>query len=141
MDWQECLDNKLVKNLRTDKELIESLIIISRNKAISASRLKLDEISATSIIVLYYDSLRELLEALALSRGFKIYNHECYTSFLKDILGEKEISLLYDNIRKIRNSINYYGRKLSLEEAETIIFDIKKLIEICKKLLNKNILK
>ena len=43
----------------------------------------------------------------------------------------------FDNLRKIRNSINYYGRKVSNEEAYEIIREMKSLIKEVKGLLKR----
>ena len=135
MDWKECNEKKLVKKIGPDQPLIDSLKETSNNKAKSAAMLNLTETTSSSILSLYYDSLRELLEAIAIKNGFKIYNHECYSCFLKEVLKKVKISEEYDSIRKLRNSLNYYGKKLSLDEAKTTINDIKKLINLCKEML------
>jgi len=137
MDWEECNKKKLIRKIHVDEGLIYSLTECSKDKSFSASLLNLNERTSSSIIILYYDSLRELLEALAIKNQYKIYNHECYVYFLKEILKEEKFSEIYDRIRKVRNSLIYYGRKLSLEETETIIKDIKLLIEKFKKLLKE----
>jgi len=127
MDWNECLRNRIVKDIKRDNELIISLLRTSENKIISCDKLELDNQTAESKISLAYDSLREILEALAIFRGFKIYNHECYTSFLNEVLNESQKAEEFDELRKIRNSINYYGKSISISEAEKIIERIKNL--------------
>lgn len=127
MDWFECNKKRIVKEVNIDENLIESLKKTSDNKLNSESKLELNEITAGSKLSLAYDSLRELLEALALKNKFKIYNHECYTPFLKDILKENEKAEEFDELRKIRNSINYYGKDISVNEAKEIIKRIKDL--------------
>ncbi|MEK6826021.1 MAG: hypothetical protein AABX90_00155 [Nanoarchaeota archaeon] len=77
MDWKECCDKKIAKNVKLDKNLINSLKKTSENKLKSSEELILNEINAASKVSLAYDSLRELLEALSLKKGYKIYNHEC----------------------------------------------------------------
>ena len=137
MDWEECNKKRLVRKMHVDVELIRSLIKCSDDKFFSASLLNFNKKTCSSIIVLYYDSLRELLEALAIKNKYKIYNHECYVSFLKEVLMEERFSEIYNKIRKVRNSLNYYGKNISLEETEIIIKDIKLLIKRCKKLLKE----
>jgi hypothetical protein len=127
MDWKECLIKKIAKKVSIDAGLVNSLIETSRNKLISEEKLILDEITASSKISLAYDSLRELLEALAIKKEFKVYNHEAFTPFLKEILNKPDLGGRFDEIRKIRNSINYYGKSVSLEEARQIINEIKLL--------------
>lgn len=127
IDWNECLNKKIAKPVEKDENLIISLKKTSENKLKSMEELKNNEVNAASKVSLIYDSLRELLEALAIEKGYKIYNHECYTAFLKEIIKESEKGDEFDEIRKIRNSINYYGREISIEEANDVINKIKLL--------------
>jgi hypothetical protein len=135
MDWEECMKKRIVKKINIDEELINSLIQTSKNKSISGGLLDLNETTSCSIISLYYDSLRELLEALSVKNGYKIYNHEGYTYFLKEVLHKEKVSNAFDGIRKIRNGINYYGKQYPLSDSKIIIKDIKELINKCKLLL------
>jgi hypothetical protein len=127
MDWEECINKKIVKSVRSDDNLVRSLIVSSRNKLESGNKLEMNDVTSSSKISLAYDSLRELLEALALKRGYKIYNHECYTAFLKEIIGESNKGDEFDKIRKIRNASNYYGKIITASEANRIISNIKYL--------------
>lgn len=135
MDFNECLKKRIAKEVNEDKELIASLLKTSQNKLDSEKKLELDEITATSKISLLYDSLRELLEALAIRNGYKIYNHECYTYFLKEILNESIKGDEFNDLRKIRNSINYYAKDISVEEAKDVLERIRKLREEIVKLI------
>src|SRR3989344_4704845 len=127
MDWKDCLGNKTAKNVNLDLGLINSLIKTSENKLKSSQELKMNETNASSKFSLVYDSLRELLEALALINGYKIYNHECYTSFLKEILNESNKGDEFDEIRKVRNKVNYYGQEITVDESSKIIKSIDSL--------------
>jgi len=138
MDWEECCNKRIAKSVKPDLEMIKSLIKSSENKFLSENQLKMDDITAISKISLAYDSLRELLEALALKRGYKIYNHECYTAFLKEIIEESDKGEDYDEIRKTRNDINYYGKGISLGEARKVIERIKNLRSFVLGLLKNN---
>ena len=138
MDWFECNQKRIVKEVSIDTDLIESLKKTSINKLNSENKLELDDITASSKLSLAYDSLRELLEALALKNKFKIYNHDCFTPFLKEILKENEKAEEFDELRKIRNNINYYGKDISVTEAKEVIERIKKLREEILGLLNKS---
>jgi hypothetical protein len=127
MDWTECNERRFVKKINSDENLVKSLVSSSRKRFESSERLNLDETTAASKVSLVYDSLRELLEALAIKKGFKIYNHECFSCFLYEICHEKLFSDEFDRFRKIRNQISYYGKDLPLNEAKAIILDILKL--------------
>ena len=132
MDWVSCIKNRIVKEVKIDKNLISSLIKSSARKFRTQELFELSNDSADSKITLLYDSVRELLEALAISKGYKIYNHACYFSFLKEIIKKDSLAKSFNNFRIIRNSINYYGKDISLEEAKDIIEDMKKFIKIIK---------
>lgn len=126
MDWTDCVKNRVAKDVKTDRNLIKSAREIADIKIKSADALPEDLFYGK--ISLLYDALREYLECLALEKGYKIYNHECYTAFLKEILKLSSEGDLFDELRRIRNSINYYGRKMSLNEAKQIISKLKSLI-------------
>ncbi len=132
MDWTTCKRKKLVKQAKTDKNLISALLKSSENKFKTQERLPLDDTTAASKISLSYDALRELLEALAIRKGFKVYNHECYCAFLKEILNASKLGSNFDNFRKLRNAINYYGKDISAKEAEAVLAEIKDFIKEIK---------
>ena len=127
MDWEECCKKLIVKNVRPDTEMVKSLIKSSENRIKSESTLRMSKITASSKLSLAYDSLRELLEALALKTGYKIYNHECYSAFLKEIVNKSDKGDEFNEIRKIRNAVNYYGKGITEDEAGKIILKIKAL--------------
>lgn len=137
MDWETCKSSRFAKQITPDTELIKSLKESSEKRLKSAQLLPLNEITKESIIILLYDGLRELLEALAIKTGFKIYNHECYTSFLLAVIKTSDLARKFDALRKLRNGMNYYGQQISLADAETVIKDAKELIEKVDILLSK----
>ena len=127
MDFDECLKNRIAKEVKADKELIASLIKASKNKLDSEEKLELSEITLSSKISLLYDSLRELLEALAIKKGYKIYNHECYTYFLKEIMNESIKGDEFDELRRIRNAVNYYAKDVNIGEGKIVLERMKAL--------------
>lgn len=135
MDFTQCKRNGFVKQVNADYNLMESLKVSSGKKMYSQKLLILNDYTSTSKITLAYDALRELLEALAIAKGYKIYNHECYTPFLKEIIKESGLGDKFDKLRKIRNDINYYGKDISADGAGVILNDIITLIEEINELL------
>ena len=137
VDWKTCKDKYLAKEIKQDINLANSLINSSSKKMKSQMLLDLNDETASSKITLAYDSLRELLEALAVIKGYKIYNHECYCSFLKEIMEESLLGDTFDSLRKIRNSINYYGKEISAKEAEPVLKKIQDTSKDIKSLIDK----
>jgi len=117
---------------------MNSLINSSKKKLESNKRLYLDRTTASTKISIVYESLREILEALAIKKGFKVYNHECFCAFLDEICLDKSISIKFNKFRIIRNQINYYGRDVLPEDAQILIKEIILLREeIIKKYLKR----
>ena len=137
MNWDACVGSKASKKISPDTELASSLRKTSEKKNYSSNMLALLEETASSKISLSYDSVRELLEAISLENGYKIYNHVCYTAFLKEVLDENELAEEFDVLRVLRNDINYYGKEVSLIEAKDVLSKLnnirKKLMKITKK--------
>ena len=127
MDWLDCKNKGFVKESKVDNNLVNSLIKSSEKKSESNKRLGLDETTASTKVSLAYEALREVLEALAIKKGFKIYNHDCFSAFLDEICKNKSFSAEFDKFRRLRNQINYYGKDISVEEAKIIIKEINLL--------------
>jgi hypothetical protein len=136
MDWEECVGKNFAKKTSVDKELIKSLTQSSEKRIVSNNRLELDNITAPTKISIAYESLREILEALAIKKGFKIYNHDCFCAFLRDICKDRSSSLDFNRFRIIRNKVNYYGKDVSLEEAKIII---KEIILLRKRIIDNHL--
>jgi len=134
MDWKECNDKKLIKKIKEDKKLSKALTKSSKNKLKTNNLIRLDKTTASTKVGIIYDSIRELLEALAIKKGYKIYNHDCFCAFLDEICKDKKSSKIFDKLRRIRNKINYYGVTLEISEAKEIIREISLLRkEVIKK--------
>lgn len=124
MDWNECKKRKLVKSINIDLNLVNSLTISSKYKRISNEKLPLDKITSSTKVTLAYESLREILEAIAIKYRFKIYNHECFCSFLDEICKDPISSREFNRFRKIRNRLVYYGENVDLSESKQLIKEI-----------------
>ena len=133
MDFAACKKNNLAKDVKVDKNLIESLLKSSSKKFQTQKLLKLDDDTASSKITLIYDAMREILESLAISKGYKIYNHECYCAFLKEIMKESSLGDTFNNFRKIRNDIDYYGKDISANDAKQIIRGMVAFMDFIKR--------
>jgi hypothetical protein len=132
MDVDECFRNGMIKRTGVNQELINSLIEMSNSREITVKTAELNEVTISSYISLAYDSLREVLEAICVSKGYKVLSHICIGEFLRSIDKEFEFED-FDRFRYIRNGINYYGTKVGLSYGKEIIAKIfsfrKRLIE------------
>ena len=137
MDLDECFRKGLIKKAKIDEELIKSLIEMANINEATVRNAKIDGINISSYVSLAYDSLREVLEAICISKGYKVLSHICIAELLKELFEDFDYDE-FDRLRYIRNSINYYGTKIEFEQGKEIInkiFLMKKLL--FNKYLNK----
>ena len=128
MLWEDCIRKDVARKSTKDKELAESLLRMSERRIIFIEKVVIDDSNAPIILADGYESLREVCEAVLAIKGYKVYSHECITSFLKEILNEDLLADGFDRYRRIRNSINYYGAVITKEEAMKGLKDIKEII-------------
>ena len=137
MKFEDFIEKGLVRKTSKDKSLVRALLQNSKKDIEFLNGLKINEKSVRKIMTNFYDVLRSVLEAVSVIKGYKIYSHEAYIYFLKEIK-ENLLAIKFDRFRKIRNSINYYGKDISIEETKENIYEIKKMINILiKKYLGK----
>lgn len=137
MDLDECFRKGLIKKARIDEELIKSLIEMADMNETTVRNAKVNEINISPYVSLAYDSLREVLEAICISKGYKVLSHVCIAELMRDLFKDFDYDQ-FDRLRYIRNGINYYGTKVELEQGKEIInkiFAMKK--SLLKKYLNK----
>ncbi len=129
MKFEDFIKQGLVRRSSKDKALAKALVQNAKKDIKFLDGLPINEISSRKLMTNYYDILRSVLEAISTIDGYKIYSHEAFTYFLKE-KGDGVLSTKFDRFRKIRNSINYYGEDISIEETKENIEEIKNMIKI-----------
>ena len=132
MDFDDFIKNGIIRTSFKDTALAKSLLQNIKKDIKFLDSLKINENSARRLMVNYYDILRGVLESISAIDGYKIYSHEAFVYFLKK-KGEELFSIKFDRFRKIRNSINYYGDDISIEETKDNIEKMKEMINILVK--------
>jgi hypothetical protein len=65
-----------------------------------------------------YEAIREFIDAILYSEGYKSYSHEASVAYLFKLgFNISEINDV-DRLRRIRNNIKYYGGDATLDEAK-----------------------
>ena len=131
MKLSDFIYRGLVKKTSKDLQLAKSLYYSTESDLKFLSTLSLNKGSARTIMTSYYDALRSILEAISTLDGYKMYSHEAFTFYLKE-KNEEVIAEKFDRLRKIRNSIVYYGKSISIDEVEEHTREIIKLIKQLK---------
>ena len=132
MKFEDFIGQGKIRKGSPDIAKAKSLLQTSNNHLLFLKNQKIDDISAGSILVTYYEALREVAEAMCLKEGFRVYSHEAFTFFLKE-KGEIPESVKFDNLRKLRNSVNYYGEKIDASEVKAAKDEIIELINYLKR--------
>lgn len=133
MDIEECYRKGLIKKTKIDNELVKSLVEMANIKENAVKTAEIDGINISAYVSLAYDSLREVLEAICISKGYKVLSHICIGELLKDILEDFDYDE-FDRLRYVRNGINYYGTKVEFGQGKELI---DKIFAMKKSLLDK----
>ena len=89
----------------------------------------------------YYEIIKELLTAIMYSDGYKTLSHKMLITYLADnysLLKDSE-RFLMDSLRKLRNDLVYYGKKISQEFLENNQKEIDKIINKLIKFVEKKL--
>ena len=124
---------KNIKKINKDIIRSRSLKEMSNSSLKIIKLIKLNEETTTIIFREIYEGLRQNLESIGYLKGFQFRSHEAITFFLKKILKEEKISLIFDRYRKLRNKLNYYGKPIQKETVKEAIIEIPKIIKYLEK--------
>ncbi|MFH1669455.1 MAG: hypothetical protein ABIA62_06020 [Candidatus Woesearchaeota archaeon] len=131
MIFEDFITNGKVVVGEKDLQKAKAVIKMSDNNLKAANMLDMTETTASTILSISYESIRQILEAMCLKEGYKVYSHEAFTAYLKS-KNEEQMAEEFDRLRKLRNGINYYGKQVSTEVSEDAKKKIKKLCDTLK---------
>lgn len=115
--WDDCIfANKAVK-VSPDRQKAKSLIETARERIEFIKVIQLTEQNARFVFEDYYTSLIEVIHALVILDGLKIENHVCLGFYIRDVLKNEKLFVLFDGCRYDRNSVVYYGKSMEMETA------------------------
>ncbi len=134
MKLSECREKGFVRD-STDKEYATSVLEMSKLRIETVTSAVKNEKNISIYAATAYDALRELIGSIALRKEFKILNHLCLVAFIDEILNDEESAREFDRYRKIRNNIDYYGRKIDYISGAEII---KKIVKLYEKIRDKH---
>ncbi len=138
IEWEEAKNN-IIKTA-IDKEKAKSLYLMLKERKEAVKFL--DPLRFTSIIIEdYYEIIKECITALMSIDGLKTLSHEVLVAYLKKSYGEfSEHEILFiDEMRKLRNKINYDGLKVKPQYWELNKNNILKIIEKLDKILERGL--
>lgn len=120
MELSECEEKGFIRSVTPNEGIITSLQEMAAIKHEEVLKQELTERNISAYLPMYYDAIRELLEAYCLREGYKILNHVCLGEQMNVLNADFDYHL-FDRARYIRNGISYYGKRVSLEQGLALL--------------------
>jgi hypothetical protein len=130
--WDDCLISSSSSKVSPDRFKARSFLDMADSRIRFLESLHINEENANFIFEGYYSSLNEALHSLMISSGFKVDNHICLGFYLRDVLKDDVQFRAFDDARKKRNSLRYYGKAMDFEVAKVSIEKISSLFKEIK---------
>ena len=136
-EFEFFVNKKVVKRQKADFNLARASINEGLDRLSLAKNIFLTQ-KPKYVLENSYEAIRELIDAILYSEGYKSYSHEATIAYLLKLgFSISEVNMI-DKLRQKRNSIKYYGGDSTKEEAEE---SLKIAKEVITKLLEKASLK
>ncbi len=132
MKFEDFIQEGKVQQTTKGEQQAKSLQKMSLQTQKALQDIPLTEQNASIIFSQNYEAFRQIIEAITLKEGLKVYSHEAYTYYLQEKHQEKTAKV-FDRLRKLRNKINYYGNPVSVAVTQQALEDVKKHINILEK--------
>lgn len=120
MEITECEEKGFIRKVSPNFGIIKSLKEVAQIKHEEVLSQNLTKRNISVYFTIYYDAIRELLEAYCLSQGFKVLNHVCLGEKMKQLNPNFDYTT-FDRIRFLRNGINYYGKQVPFEQGSYLL--------------------
>mgnify|MGYP001576935145 CR=1 FL=1 len=143
--YKECNSKGEFKDQEiVNKDKVKTMLGIAKANIEAAETIKkkLDSKSPQwcAVYTLYYDALRELVEALVAFDKKKIFNHQCLFAYLCEKYKELDLDWnFFEKIRTKRNGINYYGVPVGFNDFREIELQLKLYIKTLEKAIKEKI--
>jgi hypothetical protein len=128
ISWKECVDKKIVTRAPQDLERSKQTLKMAILRLEFWSKKIEDKYNALKIEA-YYDIIKELIFAHMYKNGYNCINHLCLIAYLKEKFNDFEYETeKVDELRKIRNEINYRGTQIQKDYLERNELEFKNII-------------
>ncbi len=116
--FEDFITTHDVRKVSIDQNLAKSLIDQSLRRFNYVEKEVITEENRDFVLDNYYEALRTIADAWLAINGYKSYSHEATISFL---LNEKDFEQSsiekFDRLRRLRNGIHYYGKRVALADS------------------------
>ena len=137
MSWKECVEKGIITKIMPDKERAAQMLKMANirmefwNKEVE-NRFVFLKVEA------YYDIIKEMIFAYMYRNGFNCVNHLCIIAYLKEKFQDFDFEIQkIDELRKVRNEINYRGFFVSTDYLSRNLLEFKNIIRKLKEKINE----
>ena len=132
MSWKECVDQGIITETQADKERSNQMLQMA-NLRLEFWDEKVDEKFIALKVEAYYDIIKELIFAHIYKNGYNCTNHLCLIAYLKEKIQDFYFEIQkIDELRKVRNEINYRGLIIKKDYLERNELEFKNIIKRLK---------
>jgi len=132
MSWKECVDQNIITETQPDEERSNQMLQMA-NLRLEFWNKKVDDKFTALKVEAYYDIIKELIFAHLYKNGYNCTNHLCLIAYLKEKIQDFDFEIQkIDELRKVRNEINYRGLTIKKDYLERNELEFKNIIKRLK---------
>ena len=132
MSWKECVDQGIIAETQADEERSNQMLQMA-NLRLEFWDKDIDEKFIALKVEAYYDIIKELIFAHLYKNGYNCTNHLCLIAYLKEKIQDFDFEIQkIDELRKVRNEINYRGLTIKKDYLERNELEFKNIIKRLK---------
>tara|TARA_Y100000310_G_scaffold77686_1_gene74287 strand:- start:1253 stop:1678 length:426 start_codon:yes stop_codon:yes gene_type:complete len=137
MSWKECVNQGIITETVADKERSKQMLEMA-NLRLEFWEKKVNDKFIALKVEAYYDIIRELIFAHLYKHGYNCTNHLCLIAYLKEKIEDFDFEIQkIDELRKVRNEINYRGLTVKKDYLQRNELEFKNIITRLKEQLKE----
>jgi hypothetical protein len=128
MNFKDYLAKGFVERIKDDKKKAHEVYKLASKKLFVQSSIPIDKDHLEVKFSLFFHSLTQFLDSLALQRGYRILITDAYVAFMKDILKETILSKRFAQVVETYKLMKHEGKNLNKEEFESQLASLMELL-------------
>ena len=132
INWKECIEKGIITITEPDKERSKKMLNMA-NTRLEFWDKKVEDKFTSLKVEAYYDIIKELIFSKIYKEGYNCTNHICLIAYLNEKMKSFDFEIQKINeLRKVRNEINYRGLMIKKEYIERNELEFKNIIKRLK---------
>lgn len=137
MSWKECVEGGIITQTVPDEGRSDQMLMMANLRLKFWGQKVADEFTFLKVEA-YYDLIKELIFAHLYKNAYNCTNHLCLIAYLKEKIKDFDFEIQkIDELRKVRNEINYRGLIIKKDYLERNELEFKNIIKRLKDELEK----